>query len=93
MGFNIGDRVVCTTRVDGFDDTAGKLGTVVSLLSSPHLCGVEFDEDIGEHDCNGRGTYGHCLWVSPHFLLLVRLINTKKASEREFITLQGNEVA
>ena len=160
MGFNIGDRVICTTRVDGFYDTAGKLGTVVSLLS-PHLCGVEFDEDIGEHDCNGCGTYGHCLWVNyedltkmefnigdkvvcvmavyghpctlnkygrvvcytqryyggefeenvyghncnglgkqghclwvtPRSLYLAQLINTKSASEREFITLQGNEVA
>ena len=91
MSFNIGDRVICTTRVDGLYDTAGKLGTVVSLLTP--YCGVEFDEDIGEHDCNGCGTYGHCLWVSPHSLLLARLINTKSASEREFITLKGNEVA
>lgn len=93
MSFNIGDRVICTTRVDGLYDTAGKLGTVVSLLSSAHLCGVEFDEDIGEHDCNGCGTYGHCLWVEPRSLYLAQLISTKSASEREFITLQGNEVA
>ena len=160
MSFNIGDRVICTTRVDGLYDTAGKLGTVIDLLS-PHLCGVEFDEDIGEHDCNGRGAYGHCLWINhedltkmefnigdkvvcvkavcgypwtlnkygrvvcytqryygvefeenvsghncdghgkqgyclwvkPYSLYLARLINTKSASEREFITLQGNEVA
>ena len=160
MSFNIGDRVICTTRVDGLYDTAGKLGTVVSLLS-PHKYGVDFDEDIGGHDCNGRGIYGHCLWVNyedltkmefnigdkvvcvravcghpqtfnkygriiynarayygvefeedvsghncnghgkqghclwtrPDSLLLARLINTKSASEREFITLKGNEVA
>lgn len=92
MSFNIGDRVICTTRVDGLYDTAGKLGTVIDLLS-PHLCGVEFDEDIGEHNCYGHGKQGYCLWVEPGSLHLARLINTKSASEREFITLQGNEVA
>lgn len=90
MEFNIGDRVVCTTRVDSLYDTVGEFGMVICGWNSGFY-GVEFDKNIGGHDC-GCGADGHCLWVSPCYLQPAN-VNIKPASERKFITLQGNEVA
>lgn len=90
MEFNIGDRVVCTARVDSLYDTKGEFGMVICGWTSG-CYGVEFDKNIGGHDC-GCGADGHCLWVRPCWLQLA-YINMKPASERKFITLQGNEVA
>lgn len=91
MVFNIGDRVVCVEAVFGFPCTLNQYGRVVCYTGAYY--GVEFEEDVSGHNCNGHGKQGYCLWVKPDSLLLARLINTKSASEREFITLKGNEVA
>ena len=91
MGFNIGDRVVCVMAVCGYPWTLNKYGRVICY--NGFCYGVEFEENMYGHNCDGHGKQGYCLWVNPRSLYLARLINTKSASEREFITLQGNEVA
>lgn len=85
MEFNIGDRVVCVEAIFGFSCTLNKHGRVIWYDGRDY--GVEFEENVGGHNCSGRGKQGHCLWAKPDSLLLARLINTKPASEREFITL------
>ena len=91
MDFNVGDEVVCVKAVWGYPRTLNQYGRVVCYTQS--YCGVEFEENMYGHNCDGHGKQGYCLWVKPDSLRLVRRINTKSASEREFITLQGNEVA
>ena len=91
MEFNIGDKVVCVMAVYGHPCTLNKYGRVI--YHNEHYYGVEFEENVYGHDCGGRGKHGHCLWVRPCWLHPAQLINTKSASERKFITLQGNEVA
>lgn len=83
MEFNIGDRVVCTTRVDGFYDTEGIAGTVVT--SGERDYGVVFDVNVNGHSLDGRCLYGHGLWVCPEELSPLHPI--KKASEREYISI------
>lgn len=91
MAFNIGDRVVCVEAIFGFPCTLNKYGRVIWYDGCDY--GVEFEENVGGHDCDGRGKQDHCLWASPRSLQLALPINMKPASERKFITLQGNEVA
>lgn len=83
MEFNIGDRVICTTRVDGFYDTENILGTVVTLDN--RTCGVVFDVNVNGHSLDGLCSYGRGLWV--HSKDLSPLYYTKKASEREYISI------
>lgn len=85
MEFNIGDRVVCTTRVDGFYDTEDIAGTVVLTSDLGHSYGVVFDVNVNGYSLDGRCPYGHGLWVSPENLSLLHPI--KKASEREYISI------
>lgn len=60
--FNVGDRVVAVSPVDGYSMLVGKTGIVVHI-DGTHI-GVEFDiEFSGGHHCNGRcrnlrGRYG-----------------------------------
>lgn len=85
MEFIIGDRVVCTTRVDGSYNTEGIAGTVFSTPIVNGSYGVVFDVNVNGHSLDGRCPYGHGLWVSPENLSL--LYCTKKASEREYISI------
>ena len=91
MEFNIGDKVMCVRAVCGHPQTFNKYGRIIYNAGAYY--GVEFEEDVSGHNCNGHGKQGHCLWARPDSLLLAWQINTKPASEREFITLKGNEVA
>lgn len=91
MEFSIGDRVVCVMAAFGYPRTLNKYGRVI--YHSEFCYGVEFEENVGGHDCDGLGKQGYCAWVKPHSLYLAQPINMKPASERKFITLQGNEVA
>lgn len=85
MSFNIGDRVICTTRVNGLYDTKGIAGTVVLTSTISDSYGVVFDVNVNGHSLNGRCQYGCGLWVCPENLSLLHL--TKKASEREYISI------
>lgn len=84
MIFKIGDRVVCTTCVNGFYDTDGMAGTVV-LTSTTGNYGVVFDVNVNGHSLDGRCPYGYGLWVCSENLSLLHHI--KKASEREYISI------
>lgn len=83
MSFNIGDRVICTTRVDGLYDTENISGTVVK--TGKCTCGVVFNVNVDGHSLDGCCTYGYGLWVCPEDLY--PLSHNKKASEREFISI------
>ena len=83
MEFNIGDRVICTTRVADYYDTENISGTVVTL--DERFCGVVFDVNVNGHSLDGLCSCGRGLWVHPEDLS--PLYHTKKASEREFISI------
>lgn len=85
MVFNIGDRVICTTRVCGICDTEGMAGTVVLTSFLGHSYGVVFDVNVSGHSLEGRCPYGYGLWVHSEHLSPLRPI--KKASEREYISI------
>lgn len=83
MNFNVGDRVICTTRVADYYDTENISGTVVTLDES--ACGVVFDVNVNRYSLDGLCSCGRGLWVHPEDLS--PLYHTKKASEREFISI------
>ena len=85
MEFNIGDRVVCTTCVNGLYNTECIAGTVVLTSTIKRSYGVVFDVNVNGHSLDGRCPYGHGLWVYPENLFLLHPI--KKASEREYISI------
>lgn len=85
MSFNIGDRVICTTRVNGLYDTKGIAGTVVLTSTISDSYGVVFDVNVNGHSLDGRCQYGYGLWVYLGNLSLLH--PTKKASEREYISI------
>lgn len=49
--FNVGDKVICVKDVYNNKIKVGLKGIVVDIVSS---IGVEWEEDIGGHSCNGR---------------------------------------
>lgn len=85
MNFNVGDRVICTTRVNGFYDTENISGTVVLTSCLEHSYGVVFDVNVNGHSLDGLCSCGRGLWV--HSKDLSPLYYTKKASEREYISI------
>lgn len=69
--FKVGDRV----RLIGlYEHLIGELGTVVGI-DGGYSVSVEFDKNIGAHDCNGRSKLGHGLYITPNSL---ELVETKK---------------
>lgn len=67
--FKVGDRVkyVSDVSCDGNDNIIGKMGTVVDteeLDFDYKRIGVEFDEDVKGHSCDGKGKAHHC-WNVP----------------------------
>ena len=85
MDFNVGDRVICTTRVDGYYDTENISGTIVKIDECS--CGVIFDANVNGHSLDGRCLYGHGLWVDMGDLSPLSHTHNKKASEREYISI------
>lgn len=85
MNFNVGDRVICTKRVNGLYDTENIAGTVVLTSGLGYSYGVVFDVNVNGHSLDGLCSYGRGLWVHPKDLS--PLYYTKKASEREYISI------
>lgn len=58
--FKTGDRVVAKCDcIEGYPEIKeGDLGTIVYVSVTGH-CGVEWDNNMGGHDCHGRCQYGH----------------------------------
>ncbi len=45
-------------------------GKVIALTSDEtKQIGLEFDQNVNGHSCDGRGLDGHCLWVRPQYIL------------------------
>ena len=58
--FEVRDRIYvhnCTWK----ESLNGKYGTIVYISNSDY--GVEFDEDVGGHNCSGHAEYGHGYWM------------------------------
>ena len=64
-GLKLGDRV----RVVG-GELAGKEGSVIAFWDND--VGVDFDNWTKGHACNGIGRYGHCWWVIPEYLSVIK---------------------
>lgn len=67
--FNVGDRVKYVSKdpCDGNYKIIGKVGTVVDVEELDFdykRVGVEFDEDVNGHSCDGKGKKNHC-WNVP----------------------------
>lgn len=61
-----GDKFVCTLK----RLSKPLIGTVIALTNEPgKKIGLEFEEDVKGHSCDGRGKDGHCLWASQYDIL------------------------
>ncbi len=60
------DRFVCLhPRMQGI-----YVGRVIALTTDPaKAIGLEFDEPVGFHSCDGKGKDKHCIWVRPSDIL------------------------
>lgn len=56
--YKVGDRVKC---VDSDLHLHNKIGTIICVDEDE--IGVEFDEFIWGHTCDGIGKNGHCWWI------------------------------
>lgn len=65
-GFEIGMRVVCVVEHDGNKSVVGKVGRVIgykrSIKDGAPLVGVEFDEPVLGHNCDGRAKDDRGWW-------------------------------
>jgi hypothetical protein len=71
MRFKVGDRVKAIEEVDCKDEIINELGTIIFVKETscnPYL--VEFDNEIGGHDGDKRGKFGHCWWCNEDALTL-----------------------
>ena len=59
--FKIGDRVIWGVSGSSFK------GTIIEFTRTGSI-GVEFDKNIGGHDCGGLGQNEHCYRLSPYEL-------------------------
>lgn len=61
-----GDKFVCLhPRM-----SAPVVGSVIALTSDPtKMIGLEFDDAVGFHSCDGRGKDKYCIWVRPEDIL------------------------
>lgn len=68
--FKVGDRVRCV-KANWGKLKVGDLGTVIDVKEDG-AAGVEFDNEVGGHDCYGKGKDGHCWWQRKHEIELVK---------------------
>lgn len=74
-----GDRFWCLGQ--GLSEPA--LGTVVAITSNVgKQIGLEFDEPIGGHNCDGKGKQGYCLWVRTFDILTEDEYQAKLAADK-----------
>lgn len=63
-----GDKFICTHPRLG----DALIGTVIALTKDEtKMIGLQFDEPMNGHTCDGRGKDKHCLWVRPAHLMTV----------------------
>lgn len=47
------------------------LGRIIAITTKPgKTVGVEFEEPIGLHSCDGRGKDKYCIWAALHHLVM-----------------------
>jgi len=56
--FKIGDRVIVVTPADSHFEN--NIGTVIDIRSQS--IGIQFDNSVLGHNCNGKGLDGHCYY-------------------------------
>jgi hypothetical protein len=69
MTFEIGDRVQ-TIKDWACKKLTGKKGTIVKVPGSGTMYGIEFDENIRGHDCDGKAKMGHGFWLTGDYFEL-----------------------
>lgn len=68
---NIGDRVMATGVIDDLDLT-NKYGTIIHIGGHPRIkFGVQFEDMIGGHDCEGFGEHGYCWYCDEEHLSII----------------------
>lgn len=89
MKFKKGDRVIvleCVSADILGRKLDGKVGTVLEYhkdsceFNVDNLLGVEFDENVDGHCCDGKGEWGHCWWM---FESQCELIDTTPFEDRQ----------
>lgn len=88
--FKVGDRVKVISTFDGLN-LKNKTGTVVGFNGSGTNVGVEFDDSIGGHTCNGKAKDNHGRWGKPIELELIGKKSKKKSIQEIKINLKHLE--
>lgn len=86
--FRIGDRIRAITNVNGYE-VKGKEG-IIKSISNGGSFGVEFDENVHGHGCEGcvlRGAksvkQGHGLWLNSNSMILISEDKDKPKRKRD----------
>ena len=71
--FKVGDRVSCIEAHWGTLQV-GDLGTVIIVRDYDFGIdyGIEFDNEVKGHDCEGKGKDGHCWWMNEYEIELAK---------------------
>lgn len=87
---SIGDRFYFVSK--------DAIGTIIALTDIPgKMIGIELDDSVGFHSCDGRGKEGHCVWAYPEDVLSeteysdmknAKAVVTEKHQEFQKITLK-----
>lgn len=68
----IGDRVkiIDVRHLTNKNVKFGDVGKIVAFKDMQYFTsiGVEFDKNIGGHDCEENGKKGHCLWLRAKYI-------------------------
>jgi hypothetical protein len=80
--FDIGDRVI--TINGSLTKIINKKGTIISTDRSNNSYGVEFDENLGLHNCGKKGKLGHCYYINGIYLKRLDHIENIKEEDIEW---------
>ena len=70
MKFKKGDRIIMIQN-QGIKDLIGLKGTILGNIGGNPPWAVQFDKNIYEHDCDGRGENGYCYYVHTENMKLI----------------------
>ena len=86
----MGDRVICTREYCDNSKIVGVTGTVVWVSGGGFA--VEFDEEIGGHDCGGLAETGHGWWLDEHCVELLNENNNTESQREDFEEMTYEEL-
>jgi hypothetical protein len=85
---SVGDKMWCTHR----RLPSPLLGTIIVLTDEPgKMIGLEFEEEVNGHTCDGRGQDKKCLWVLPIHIMTEVEYADMIAAEQSAIVAKPNE--